>query len=709
MPLGLYPNETAQALEPGVGEGGTSAPPAPGFFQGVGKATALGVGEGAIKVGALAGDTDLSGALSPNLFPEAPPVTEQTPEEHQAHLDQATAQAVAAFTPDPHTTGAAGEILHGVASGLTRFVAGAAAGGPVAGAGAVGLTEGETQAAQLRAQGVDADTAKLAGLGTGLMAGAGSLLPGGVGAGVASRVATGAAMQATAGMINRGMMHSVLADAGYDQMAEAYKPLDGQAVLTDMVLGSAFGGVHHLFAPSVIDAAHTAADSVHVEDAAPGVPITPESRQAHVDNMSAAAEALLSGKDMPELQPVETIPNPAQDALRSTNADAVTDVAAEVAGEPVQAPVEFERRQDAIDSGRMLELRQKGFENLTPDESLEYNRLAESDRLSAKVGGRRIEGLQSREAYEEMVGRGEQKPAVAYFDLDMFKNINDHFGESQGDEAIRAAGQAAAHYAGTGNAFKGSERAGDEFIMQGDSPEGLQTKIDALRQHLSNHKIRAYDAQGNLIKEQTGIDFSHGIGKDAIEAGLAAKVAKAERQRLGLRTDRGTVPEKSAARSESEGRPAAGSKTGAVKTPIQATSALSKALLALRDSDGTDEGSHAQVRSILQDVQSKGMDSAAIERAAVERAGNGADEALAGAKAAESARLDTGGLDPETKESVDAVEGILGDHPEIKVTDADGQEIPARAALQRALDDLKQAAGDDELHKVAAACFGRMG
>lgn len=643
MPLGLYPRETAEALQTGFGDEDTTAPPKPSFFQGAGTAAALGVGEGAIKAGSIVGDTNIGGALAPMGVDYQQPVEESTPEEHQQNLDQTTARAVAAFAPDPHTTGAAGEILHGVASSLTRYVAGAemAGGSPVGGMVGVGLTEGETQAAQLRAQGVDPELAKALGIGQGLMSGVGAGLPGGAGSKLITRMATGASMQATAGMLNRGMMHGALADAGYTDMAEQYKPLDGMSLLTDAVLGSAFGALHKApsFAPSVVDAAHTAADSVHVEDAAPGAPVTPESRQAHVDNMTAAADALISGKDMPELRPVETIPNPAQDAIRTTNADAIGETAAEVAPEPTASPVEFERRADAQETARMQELRSIGLKNLDPDQMAEYAGLLDRDRLSAKVGGRRMQGVLNDDAYNEMLARGEGKPVQGFIDMDMLKSLNDQHGHGVGDEAIRTLGETLGNYFGEGNVFRRSSGgAGDEFIVQSADQVSHDSALSRARQYLDNHTLRATDAAGNIISEKRGIGFSHGSGPDIASAERAQYAEKAERKRLGLRSDR----------------------------------------------SGSD-------------------DSGAVSQEPAEGRGAGESDQATGTET-------NGGIaDPVTREAVDAATPLLDAHPDLTVTDENGTELPAREAMQRALDDLRNATGDDELHKVAAACFGRMG
>lgn len=543
MPVGLYPREARDALAVAPDET-DSAPEQPGFFAGAPGAALLGVGEGAEKVAAplvAESGVDLLGAMSPNPdFTTAPPASELTPDEQHAHAQAATNALLQQFRSDPHTVGMAGQTLHGLVSGLTRFVGGAELAGPLGGAITVGSTEGYATAIDLKAQGVDENTANALGAASALFAGGTSMLPGGYGKTLTNRIITGAMANTANGFVNRGLMHNVLDSAGYTAQADQYRALDAQAAIADMVLGAGFGAAHHVFAPSVVDAARGVKDADSVETRVPGTPATPGARDAHVANMNAAAEALLSGEDMPPLRDVEYVPNPAQDALSAARASEVTQAVTDVTGEAPARALETERRGDAVDAARMKALRE--LPERTPEQQTEYVGLLEKDRLSAKVGGRAIKGLLSREAYEEMAARGEAKPYVAYFDLDMFKDINDQFGMHHGDDAIRATGEAAAAIAGEGNAFKGSERAGDEFAIQGDSPVELESKIEAIRQHLQNHTIEVHDAQGNLVKSRKGLDFSHGVGRTIDAAAEASKLAKTERARLGLRADRGTVP-----------------------------------------------------------------------------------------------------------------------------------------------------------------------
>lgn len=729
MPVGLFPSES-QNLPFDVSAAPTSLP----LFQGT-FAKGVGSEEGFAETGIwIAGAaesarskllgiaSDVSGGIEaakqfrmPSMVDPFPPaispgmgeVQDVSQDETERQNAIAQQEYLAQFRSDPQTTGAGAQVLHSLVSGLVRMGIGGIVGGPVGAAATVGATQGYDTQQQLLAAGVKGDTAETAGMTQGLAAGVGALLPGGFGKTLLQRVATGGFANVGQGILSRTAMSSILDNAGYHDMAQQYRPLDAQATVADLVLGFGFGAMHHVMAPVTTDAAHSILDAKHVEESAPGVPVDLESRQAAVANHDAATQALLNGDDPPPMQDVRTVPNPAQEAAGGYFKAGVADAAAEHGIDLTEPPAQHgERRQDAVDAARMAELRDKGLSNLTTAETTEYANLLEADRLAAKVGGRRIAGLLSREAYEEQVAAGKQLPHVGYFDLDMFKDINDKAGSHVGDDVIRATGEAASALFGEGNAFKGSERAGDEFMVQGNSPEEIQSKIDALRQYMSNHTIQAYDKDGNLVYEQKGVNFSHGIGKDATEAEAAAKLEKQRRAALGLRANRGAGAKEPAA----EGGARAGAETTgptAKARLIRPVDQLAKSLEALRESNGTDEKAHAQVRAVLKSVAESGGDTAAVERAAVERAGQGAGAVLGAAKAAEHAAVDVSGLDPETASIVEAAHQALAEGDIVSRNEDTGQEYSLREELQRAVEDARQAKTDGTLLEVAAACGAR--
>jgi hypothetical protein len=144
-------------------------------------------------------------------------------------------------------------------------------------------------------------------------------------------------------MVNRGLMHNVLDEAGYTDMAKAYQPLDGAAVMSDIVLGMGFGAVHHAFAPkpSGIDAAHAVQDARQTEEAAGGPAADPQSRTAIIDNQTKAAEAIVSGRETPaESADVRVVPDPAQEAARQATAAAIDEAGREAGAERVEVPAE---------------------------------------------------------------------------------------------------------------------------------------------------------------------------------------------------------------------------------------------------------------------------------------------------------------------------------------------------------------------------------
>ena len=206
---------------------------------------------------------------------------------------------VKAMTPDPATTGAALNIVHGLGEGAYLASTGALVGGPVGGAALLGGSQGLSRYQELREQGVDPQTAAVSGTVTGLTSAAGVAMPAGFGSTLASRLLTGAASNIALGGVNRYTDHKVLSDAGYPQMADQQKTLDGAQVLTDGLLGAAFGGLAHLqahAAPGAEDAARAVNLAVNDRKLAPGIPADPEAAGAHQAALEKATSDLLQGK-----------------------------------------------------------------------------------------------------------------------------------------------------------------------------------------------------------------------------------------------------------------------------------------------------------------------------------------------------------------------------------------------------------------------------
>ena len=730
MTLGMFPDESRDALD-ALQRQGPGAPEQPGFFSGIPTALATGVAEGETKLGEVFAGASARGVryaqhqgLTPgpwSEFVEQTGIDKIDPDELDARI-RANSQAVLkSVRADPATIGYAGQVLHGLASVGVRAVAAGPTG--VLGAATIaGGSEGYATSEGLQAQGVDKNTAHVLGTANALMTGAGLAMPGvsGVGKTLGTRLVSGAAVNALMGAADRATMHSVLADHGYDAMAAQYRVMDGQAMAVDAILGGVFGFHGYLrgkLAPSTIDAAHTANDALHVNnDLTPGAPVSPAELDVHTENMVRSAAALFSGDDPPQLRMPETVPNPAQDALRATNAAGVADAQAEALAEhgvATAAPEtarEGERRQDSLDSARMSELRGKGLSNLTPPETTEYAALLERDRLAAKVGGRRMQGVLNDDAYAEMLSRGEAKPVQGFVDMDMLKALNDVYGHTTGDEAIRTLGETLAHYAGEGNVFRrSSSGAGDEFLVQSADQASHDAAIEVARRHLENHVLESVDTVGT-VRQLKGIGFSHGSGKTAELAEQAAYVDKQLRKEQGLRSDRGAMDQKPSAPDRQPARDqATGAKAAGVKTPEQATSKLAEALKALKESNGKDANAHETARAILAHSADAGWDEAGIARAAVERAGPGAERALEAARVRDEAGTSTtAGLNADTRESVEQAQSAIERNPGLSIADpVTGVAVNANDALTQAVKDLSQAKNEGELAKIAAACFGR--
>jgi hypothetical protein len=100
--------------------------------------------------------------------------------------------------------------------------------------------------------------------------------------GLLQQIGYGVGTNVPLGIASRALTHKVLEDAGYRDMAEQYKALDESGLMTDVVLGTAFGALGHaitakgaklpLIRPADIDAALAKRNAYHLEvDTAPGL------------------------------------------------------------------------------------------------------------------------------------------------------------------------------------------------------------------------------------------------------------------------------------------------------------------------------------------------------------------------------------------------------------------------------------------------------
>lgn len=211
---------------------------------------------------------------------------------------------------DPTKTGSVSQIATAVSRGATIYMAGALVGGPLGGAGLLTGTEGYQTYNDMRDEGVDPYTATGLGALVGVTSGVGALLPASIGAkSLVGMMASGAAINATAGVVQRGWMSTILDANGYKDMAERYKMLDAEMLAADVVLGAAFGGIARFLdgkekpgekpPEPTLEQVEIALDTVRraaeVRGAA-GIPATPEAAALNENLQQRAVASLILGK-----------------------------------------------------------------------------------------------------------------------------------------------------------------------------------------------------------------------------------------------------------------------------------------------------------------------------------------------------------------------------------------------------------------------------
>lgn len=219
--------------------------PAPGFFDGMGEATWKGVASGFAK-SVSAVESSLSSAIAAQpatQLAEMETGTTDSPlsqfrkrlDEHSKQLRQHARDELGI---DPETMGTAAQIVYGLTETLPKAIGYSVIGGPAGGSVLFGADLGISRAQELMDEGVDQNTANVAGMVTFGASALGMKLPATFGR---SRIASATiGTLANAGLTAAEMqgVNWVLQNQNYDELAKKY-----QLNMVDLAVSGIFGGV----------------------------------------------------------------------------------------------------------------------------------------------------------------------------------------------------------------------------------------------------------------------------------------------------------------------------------------------------------------------------------------------------------------------------------------------------------------------------------
>lgn len=490
----------------------------------------------------------------------------------------------------------------------------------------------------------------------------------------------------------------------YRAMAAQYAPLDGAGMMADAILGAGFGALHHAFAPSVVDAARVVKDAEQVEASANGPGVSPESRDAIVYNATRAADGLLSGRDEPvDSRDVQIVPDTAQEARRAAAAREMEQAAAEAGATPVEFPIEPEGQAP------------RPFYEMTDPELADYETYGQQllDREGRRILGgdydawRRTRSTEKMAAIEEAHG---VYPDTADYDTlyggPLSRLHRDVYEADSGEGRVRE--------------FR--DAIGEGAVI--DENEAVTTLKYALGK-LGNTKGKdpadwTHEQKLAYVKVREVRQAIERNGWDSAEIQKKALLGAAERygEDAGLMLRR-FLKEETAAQAVAPELPK--SATRALPAPEPPPS--SKEYLAFvrkRQTEAADLAKNAPRETVIpaedKPIGKNDAGESLYERndGSVYRIHDGRPDfggdlspthAVAEPPPAEGDPL--AALDDSTRELLAQAQDVLTRRGDATIGGEDGGTVAAGEALQRAIDDIKQSAGDEELHRVAAACFGR--
>lgn len=266
----------------------------PGFLEGALTAIDTGLTKGVLKVG----DTLGQGLGQPRFgIDEAPSIDDFHKRKADARADYA--RIIKDLTPDPATTGLAGQVLNPLADVLPRAAVGAVAGGPIGSALLAGVPEYTTSKTLAESEGIDSSTASTKGIIDSTVMGVGAILPAArIFRGVVPDLAAAVGANVGLGVAGRGATSLLLEENGYTTQAAQYHAFDATAMAIDGVLGLGFFGLARLgsrgavVTPEQLDAA-LVQNYVNTADmSGPGVPVDPASQNMHQSSLTQALDQI---------------------------------------------------------------------------------------------------------------------------------------------------------------------------------------------------------------------------------------------------------------------------------------------------------------------------------------------------------------------------------------------------------------------------------
>jgi hypothetical protein len=257
---------------------------------------------------------------------------------------QIARQFVRDSRPDPYRTGAASNVVHSLGAIIAEAGVAAATGGTVGAAVALGGMTAYDKYQEMIDQGIDPATATMGAGVSGVTMGVGAGLPAFIGTKLATQIASGVGINMGLGMVERGATSKALADAGYEAQAANHRVFDGEAMVTEAILGAVFPiGARALFGKkptqTEIDTALELEKKKAIETRDPGLPKDEARLTEFEEGQIDVSMQLMEGKSAAEIvtpKVIDDVPNPEFGAAVRATDEAIDEVVLQETGKTIE-------------------------------------------------------------------------------------------------------------------------------------------------------------------------------------------------------------------------------------------------------------------------------------------------------------------------------------------------------------------------------------